>query len=390
MTTPLPQVRLDQFARRIPLIPRSHLVYPTFTARIDEVANCAEKSTQDRPLPERINLACAAWNLSALVASDCGLPDLARDLCLRQLRIFQTALPLTGDTAIAGLQPIINLVRLTARAEDPQTAYHQLMSVRRALHQGGSFTIHGHPFHSAGFATEATLEHIQPWLHSLLLDDGTRLLAASGQWNRAAQHATVYDEAPARLHTSRQAAVIANLHTTGDPVTVHSLLDRATITEPWERAVEKILRHYADHRTNRATPEGFATAARAVQDALEPGPPNLRMFRVRLALAAISLMPKDHEAWGQPLYNAIVSDTVGSGDAHAAREILRQPVDLASKWSDRELRATVRSGHLGQGALPEPVLSTLEQAARTAGASLIHCLSQKGATSPPLRQARVN
>ncbi|MFF4699928.1 hypothetical protein [Streptomyces chattanoogensis] len=364
-------------------------MYPSFAARVEEVHSCAEKSTQDRPLLDRINLACATWNLSALIVSDCGLTDLATDLCVRQLRLFQAAWPVTGDTAIACLQPIINLVRLTARAGDPRAAYQQLMSVHRAAHNGGTVTAHDHPIDLTGFTTDATRDHIEPWLSSVLLEDGTRLLAAAGQWSRAAEHATAYDQAPERLHDSRQAHIMASLHT-NDLETGNSLIDRATITEPWEKAVAQILRNYADHLAGRTTPEGFTPVASAVRDALEPAPPHLRMFRVRLVLAAIDLAPEGCAPQAHPLHDAIVSDTTQAGDAYAAREILRHPGLTVSGRSRRELKAIVRDGDLGQGALPESVLTMMMQAVSTAGASLVHCLAEEGATSPHSRQPGIS
>jgi hypothetical protein len=384
-----PQARLRRLSRRFPLVSRSHLVYPSFAARLDEVRSCGEKSAQDGLLLDRINLACATWNLSALIASDCGLTDLATDLCLRQLRLFQAAWPVTGDTAIASLQPIVNLVRLTARTGDPQAAFQQLMSVHRAARDGGSVTVHGQAIDLTGFTTDAGLDHIQPWLHDLLLDDGTRLLVAAGQWHEAAEHATAYDEQPERLYGSRQARIVANLHTDALD-TANSLIDKATITEPWEEAVAQVLRHYADHLAGRATARGFAATALAVRDALEPDPPHLRMFRVRLALAAIDLAPEGCETLARPLYDAIVSDTTQARDAYAAREILRHPAPPADGWSRHELESIVHDGGLGRGALPESVLSTLMRAVSTAGASLAQCLTEEGGVSPHARQPGVS
>ncbi|WP_328844855.1 hypothetical protein [Streptomyces sp. NBC_00258] len=384
-----PQARLRRLSRRFPLVIRSHLVYPSFAARLDEVRTCGEKSAQDGPLRDRINLACATWNLSALIASDCGLTDLATDLCLRQLRLFQAAWPVTGDTAIASLQPIVNLVRLTARTGDPQAAFQQLMSVHRAARDGGSVTVHGQAIDLTGFTTDAVLDYIQPWLHDLLLDDGTRLLVAAGQWHEAAEHAIAYDEQPERLYGSRQARIVANLHMDALD-TANSLIDKAKITEPWEEAVAQILRHYGDHLAGRATARGFAATALAVRDALEPDPPHLRMFRVRLALAAIDLAPEGAETLARPLYDAIVSDTTQARDAYAAREILRHPAPPADKWSRHELEAIVHDGGLGRGTLPESVLSTLMRAVSTAGTSLAQCLTEEGGVAPHARQPGVS
>ncbi|WP_340375691.1 hypothetical protein U5640_11470 [Streptomyces sp. SS7] len=381
MTASPPPAQLQRFARRLPLVSRRHLVYPSFATRVEEVHTCAEKSAQDGPLLDRINLACATWNLSALIASDCGMTDLATDLCLRQLRLFQAAWPVTGDTAIAALQPIVNLVRLTARAGDPHAAYQQLMSVHRAAHDGGTVTVHGHPIDLTGFTTHATLNHIQPWLNALLLEDGTRFLVATGQWAEAAAHATTYDTAPDRLHDGRQARVIASLHS-DTPDTANSLIETATTTEPGEKAVAHLLRRYADYLTGCATSEGFTAVAHAVHSALAPAPPHLRMFRVRLVLAAIDLASQGCEAEVHALHNTIVIDTVQAGDAYAARAILHHPFPPAGERSRHELEEIVRDGGLGRGALPESAQSTLMRAVHTAGASLTHCLTAEEGVPP--------
>jgi hypothetical protein len=48
--------------------------------------------------------AAEALNKAALIASDCGLVDLAQQLCWRQFDIFQAATPLTARTAKPALQ----------------------------------------------------------------------------------------------------------------------------------------------------------------------------------------------------------------------------------------------------------------------------------------------
>ncbi|WP_238782744.1 hypothetical protein [Streptomyces monomycini] len=367
---------------------RPHLVYPNFAARIEEVHACAEKSTQDRPLPDRINVACATWNLTALIASDCGLTDLAANLCLQQIRLFQAAWPVTGDTAIASLQPIINLVRLAARAGDPHAAYEQLMNVRRAVDDGGTTTVHGHTIDFASFTSDESRDHIHSFLRTVLLAEGTRLLVAAGQWPQAAEHAARYDTCPERLHESRQANVMASLHTP-QPGTANLLIDKATITEPWEQAVAQLLHHYADHRAGHITAEGFTPVLHTVRNALDPAPARLRMFRVRLALTAIDLAPEGHEARAQFLHDAIVRDTTQAGDAHTAREILRHSALSAGERTRHELETIVRDSHLGQGELPDAVLAVMAQAVSTAGASLAHCLAEERAASPHPRQLRI-
>ncbi|MFG2531779.1 hypothetical protein [Streptomyces sp. NPDC048516] len=124
----------------------------------------------------------------------------------------------------------------------------------------------------------------------------------------------------------------------------------------------------------------FTAVARAVWDASEPTPPHLRMFRVRMVLAAIDLA-EGCEAQAQPLHDAIVSDTTQAGDTYAAREILRHPSLWVSERSRRKLDAIARDGALDQGNLPETVLSTMMHDVNAAGARLVHCLTEQGAAS---------
>jgi hypothetical protein len=378
VTTTSPPTAVHRAAARFPLICRSHLVYPSFTTRIEELHTCADKSAQAGPLNDRINAACATWNLSALIASDCGLPDLAADLCIRQLRLFQAAWPVNGDVAIAALQPMVNLIRLTARSGTPDTAYRQLADLHQAVHHGGIVTLHGQCIDLTRFTTPATVRHIQPWLRFLMTDDGTRLLAATGQWAKAAQHATTYDAEPDRLFEGRQARIVAAWHA-NDPDTADALLDGAHITEPWEGAVRQLLRHGTETIAGRARDGLFTTVLDTAQAAVEATAPHTRMFRVRLARTVIVLAPANSHSLTEPLCRTVVDDTEEAGDAFAAREILRSPIPMANDQQRRNLEALVHNGGLGRDAIPAPDLAVMNDALAIAGPSLANCLAQQSA-----------
>jgi hypothetical protein len=375
--TPAPAA-VHRAAARFPLVCRPHLTYPSFTARIEELRTCADRSAQAEPLNDRINAACATWNLSALIASDCGLPDLAADLCLRQLRLFQAAWPVSGDTAIAALQPMVNLIRLTARAGNPHTAYQQLADLHHAVHHGGTVTLHGQPIDLTRFTTPATVHHIQPWVRFLMTDDGTRLLAATGQWPKAAQHATTYDTEPNRLHDSRQARTIAAWHA-NDPDAANTLLDQAHTTEPWESAVRQLLRHGTATIAGRAQDELFTTVVDTARTAIETTAPHTRMFRVRLARTVVTLAPANSHTLTDPLCRTVVDDTEEGGDAFAAREILRSPTPMTNDQQRKTLEALVYDGGLGRGTIPASDLTSMNDALAIAGPSLADCLAEHSA-----------
>ncbi|EKX61085.1 hypothetical protein STRIP9103_03985 [Streptomyces ipomoeae 91-03] len=60
--------------------------------------------------------ASAVYNQAALIASDLGLPDLAREMCHQHAAAYLHACPLPGMSAIRGLEPVVNLARLQIRA----------------------------------------------------------------------------------------------------------------------------------------------------------------------------------------------------------------------------------------------------------------------------------
>lgn len=128
----------DRVVSHFPLVCRPRLTCPDLETRMAEVRRyamgCMTRSEPD----ERQHRACVVWNLAALIAADCGMSGLAVSLCERQFRIFRSAWPVTGRAAIASLQPLVNLVRLTHRAGDPHGAYEALHAMNHAVRHGGS------------------------------------------------------------------------------------------------------------------------------------------------------------------------------------------------------------------------------------------------------------
>ncbi|MGH3922424.1 MAG: hypothetical protein ACRDTT_06070, partial [Pseudonocardiaceae bacterium] len=107
---------------RFPLLPRTRPPGQALHLRVDEIRGLACSASQG-PDEIRISSAAQALNKAALIASDCGLADLAQQLCWRQFDIFQAVTPLTAKTAKLALQPIVNLGRLATRGGDGTRAY---------------------------------------------------------------------------------------------------------------------------------------------------------------------------------------------------------------------------------------------------------------------------
>lgn len=289
------------------------------------------------------------------------MPGLAADLCKREFRIFHAAWPLTGRMTTASLQPLVNLTRLTHRAGDSGSAYQALHALNHAVHHSGGALIHGTPISFDHFvATSADRREAAVWLRALLLEDGTRLLAVTGQWTRAAAHAAMYDDASERLYEARQTRIVAQLHE-GHTEAALTLLETSVTTEPWEQAVAAYLHSYSDLRTHRLTAEGVATTLAAVRHARQSVDRNTTLFRLRLALITVDLAAEMSPGPAEALCGELIRDAAESEDAVAARVVLRHEAARAqmTPTGTQALETLVLKAGLDRGAIPAPLLTDL-------------------------------
>jgi thiopeptide-type bacteriocin biosynthesis protein len=359
---------LDQLGRRFPLMPRPRPGCPALEIRVGQVRQLASPHGEPADYEQRIEQACTALNLAALTAADCGLPALAAELCERQIAVFQSAGPLTGQVAIASLQPLVNLARLDIRAGQPDRAYRALIDIAEAARHGGAAQVHGRSFTLSGLTADAG--PVVPWLRDVLLHDGTRALAAAGHRDKAAGHAARYDDHPGRLHGARQARIIASV-TSGGGEAALALIDESTRTEPWEHAVAACLRAWAHLMTGCPIPASTAPALALARYAIQPASPGMTLSRIRLSLIAAELATAIDPAQEHVLTQA-ADDAVQDEDAHAAREILDHPASMSFllQAQRQRLRGITDAAGLGTGAIPEPLRSELLAGASAAEAEL--------------------
>jgi hypothetical protein len=87
-----------------------------------------------------------ALNKAALLASDCGLPDLARDLCWQHIDLYRAAArPLTVLQARHMLEPVLNLARLRLRSRHGEQALRLLTAMFQAVRSGTELLVDEHP-----------------------------------------------------------------------------------------------------------------------------------------------------------------------------------------------------------------------------------------------------
>jgi hypothetical protein len=269
----------------------------------------------------------------------------------------------------------VNLSRLDIRDGRAERAWQGLDQIRRAVRDGGTAEIHGSTFPLDGYATAASMTAAAGWLRGVLLQDGTRALAATGDWGRTAAHAAWHDDAPGRLREARQALALARVHA-GDPGFALDLIDSAARAEPWEDAVAGCLRAYASITAGRPVPDTVIAALGAALYACDPDAPGMAVFRVRLGLTDAVLTAAAGEP-AEEIVGGVIREALRSGDAQAARELLRHPVARGQMAAGpgQELSAIVTRAGLGQGRIPELFLSRLQEAVGTAESVLAATLA---------------
>jgi hypothetical protein len=199
-------------ARRFPLVPRPKPACRPLAWRLSRVTRLAEQAAQgtgDGPLR-----AAEALNHAALIASDCGMPGVARDLCWRQSDIHAAA---GGATVVPAarrtLQPLINLARLRIRAGDGMGGYQLIRSLFESIRDNQPQTFLEGRTVALPFAATPGEQHgaVLQWIWTVVLSDGLRGLCRAGRWSAARSCAEQHHGIGQRLLDGRQIAVLANI-----------------------------------------------------------------------------------------------------------------------------------------------------------------------------------
>jgi hypothetical protein len=336
-------------------------------------ASCHEPADPET----RIDQACTAWNLASLIASDCAAPELAAELCERQFLLFQAHWPVAGRTAIAALQPLVNLARLDIRAGNPENAHHALEQAYHAVQHGGSAQIRGTTIPFGGFTgTTAARSKVLPWLRNVLLQDGTRALVSADRWEQAAENAARYDSRHEHLREGRQAQIIT-LARSGQPGAALALISTSMITQPWEQAVAACLRTYTRLAIGRSATDDLAHMLTATRLACQQADRQTTMFQLRLSLTAAELATELDPTTASPFLAEIIEAAQQSADAYAAREVLSHPACQAHITPAQVTTTTLlvdRAG-LGHCIIPPPLLADLMQSVSRAATILAQALT---------------
>lgn len=346
----------DHLIRRFPLVPRPRPDCPTLDQRIanlQELVRSAGRLTG----PERLAKAAAAHNQAALVASDCGLHDLARALCLRQFRLYYDARPLDASATRHALEPLVNLARLLIRAGEPVAAFELLEGLYTAESQRSTLAVDGQylSFDDLSYADDGT---VHQWLWSVRLAEGTRALVSAGRWEQALHHAQRHGGIGDRLLDGRQVAILAHL-LTGDAHRAAAILDETTTSEPWELAVAACLDTLCTMARGAPADSAVATMIDRYL-ALDTGP-ELLVFTTRLGLSVVDLADGTDDARRTSAIIRLTRDVIGARNGYAARDMLTH--DASRRHLEprqyRALAAIVRTTGVSHDRLPDTLTTDL-------------------------------
>jgi hypothetical protein len=345
--------------RRFPLIARPRPVCTPLTQR---VADLQERAILARGTGD-VTAATAVFNLSALLASDCGLLDLARTWCHR---LAGAALDNDRDPQ-HGLEPVVNLARLHIRAGNGPAAWTLLEILFRAIDTRTDTVIDGLTIPAARI-TDAPGAHarVRSWLWKVLLGTGAHASAVAGRWDEASHRLTEYNGVGNRMLDGRQITVIAHA-VAGRHHQARTMLDTTQPGDPWENAVTACLSLLV---AAEGAPAVTANAALTAYLDLRPAENGLAVFRTRLGLTLLDALSADHPAVEQIAAGLIHH---AARDGYAARDVLAHPgcLSTATDQQTRQLAALVDECGLDTGAIPEAQLTDLAAALDTAESVIV-------------------
>ncbi|MEV6987531.1 hypothetical protein AB0M95_40610 [Sphaerisporangium sp. NPDC051017] len=348
--------------RRFPLTARPR---PVCIPLIQRVADLRKRAIHAQDAGD-VTAATAVFNLAALLASDCGLPDLARTWCHR---LACAALDNDRDPR-HGLEPVVNLARLHIRAGDGAAAWNLLETLFRAIDNHTDTVIDGLTIPAARI-TDAPGAHtgVRTWLWKVLLGTGAHALAVAGRWDEASHRLTKYKGVGKRMLDGRQITVIAHA-VAGRHHQAHTMLDATQPGDPWENAVTACLSLAV---AAEGSPVGLANGALTAYLDLGPAENGLAVFRTRLGLTLLDAL-SDHHPVVEQIAAGLTSRAIHDG--YAARDVLAHPVCLstATDQQTRELVALVDECGLDVGAIPEAQLTELAGALDIAESVIVRLL----------------
>ncbi|MDX6742934.1 hypothetical protein [Actinocorallia sp. A-T 12471] len=330
-----------------PLVQRPRPPGLPLVTRIQELADLATRGRYSAAQQAEV------LNKAALIASDVGMPDLARSLCWRQFAIYGRAGTLTDTAVELAVQPPLNITRQMIREGRPEQAHAALEALHAAALCRESATIDDHMV-DFGILIRTTKDHktICTATWAALLADGTRALINAGRWKDAEQITVTHRGIGTRLLDGRQVSIIAHLKD-GHPDQALKILYGSALDEQWEHAVAGILQEAcraAIDTVQKTAGQQLSLARDVVVSAI----PSTKLFSIRVGLTALGTAEDPRSPEVRELAHAIL--TRATDDSYAARDTLAHPAVLPFLDGSRQdglTRVVEASGLNGTNFTPE-------------------------------------
>ena len=348
---------LSAAVRRFPLLGRPRPACPALPEWLREIADIAAAAR--RQGVNGIADAAHALNKAALLASDCGLTDLANDLCWQHIDIYRAAdRKLTSLEARYMLEPVLNLARLQIRADAGEQALQLLTATYRAVTTSTDLVVNGHTLPLANpTGTQQEQGKLREWVWLQYLADGIRALALAGRWDEAVEHAKAHSGIGLHLMEGRQAAIIASC-LQGALSTARAMVKESTLTQPWEQQVAHCLNVMCADPDKKSV--GRDVAAMVAHFRRHEPMPGYAVFRARLGLTVVTLASATDPGTAARVLTQVAGEAIDAGDGYAARDVLGFHGAIAdvTEPQRRALSGLVTDSGLGSRTLLEPLLKS--------------------------------
>ncbi|WP_405390584.1 hypothetical protein OG596_23650 [Streptomyces sp. NBC_01102] len=367
-------------AQRFPLVARFRPACLPLGDRVRAIVGLVDNAVETADQ----GLASAAYNQAALIASDLGLPDLARELCHQHAASYLQACPLPGMSAIRGLEPVINLARLQIRSGHANEGRQAVLGLFEAVEAGAVARFEGVTVPPDLTATDVDRHEVRAWLWRVLLADGTRTFTMEGRWAEALAHLEAHHGVGKRMLDGRQVAVLAAL-VADDPTSAAALLADTVPGEPWEQAVTACLTTL--YRRAAGLPVDGNLADLVTSYSERPTEPGMTVFDIRLGHTVLDTIDSTDVRGAARIVEELHRRMMAAEDGYAARENLANPLfaALATERQERDCRALVQACALGVGTMPHELRGQLTAALRAGGTVIRQSLTRSlgpGLTAP--------
>ncbi|WP_406281435.1 hypothetical protein [Streptomyces sp. NBC_00209] len=348
----------DRISQRFPLISRFR---PACLPLPQRVRALIELSATAQTKADQI-LASAVSNQAALLASDLGLPNLARQWCHQHAAAYLHAAPLPGTTAIRALEPVVNLARLQIRAGNTDAGRHRLHNLFDAVSNATPAEFEGVRIPAMLTTSDTDRNEVRAWLWRVILADGTRTLTTAGRWTEALAHIEQHHGLGLRMLDGRQVAVLAALH--DDPDQAVSLVTQTTPGEPWENAVTSCLTVMAHRASHRPVDDLLPALVNSyIQHEPQTG---TTVFDTRLGLTILDLLNQPDGPAARLVAEELHRRSMAATDGYTARECLASPrfTNLLSIKKANATHDLIHACGLDDGRLPLHLAAGLVHALR--------------------------